>query len=144
MYVINEQTKIVNTWEDNEINRQRLASGKYGVIEYFGEIEYSNIPEYEGIMYAQGYAPMYTDQELIEIEKERISNLEISQEKFWNFMDPSTRNDAKIEIEKVSGLENKIYNSLENPTYKRDCLIIEILTGIYNLSDSELDLLFDS
>ncbi len=77
-------------------------------------------------------------------EAERISNLEISQEKFWNFMDPITRNDAKIEIEKVSGLENKIYNSLENPTYKRDCLIIEILTGIYNLSDSELDLLFDS
>ena len=39
MYVINEATKIVNIWTDNEINRQRLGSGKYGVVEYTGEVE---------------------------------------------------------------------------------------------------------
>ena len=53
MYVINEATKIINIWADSEINRQRLASGKYGVVEYIGEVEQG----YNGILYAKGYAP---------------------------------------------------------------------------------------
>ena len=52
MYVINEQTKIVNIWADTDINRQRLASGKYGVVEYKGEIE-----TVDNTIYAKGYAP---------------------------------------------------------------------------------------
>ena len=53
MYVSNSQTHIVNRWSDSEINRQRLASGKYGVTEYTGEIETVN-----GMMYEKGYAPV--------------------------------------------------------------------------------------
>lgn len=53
MYVINEQTKIVNIWADTEINRKRLLSGKYGVVEYRGEVEQG----YDGTTYAKGYAP---------------------------------------------------------------------------------------
>lgn len=58
MYVINTQTHIVNKWADSEINRQRLASGKYGVIEYTGEIE-----TVDCIIYEKGYAPEKTLEE---------------------------------------------------------------------------------
>lgn len=53
MYVINEKTKIINIWADTVINKQRLASGKYGVVKYDGDIEEGE----NGILYAKGYAP---------------------------------------------------------------------------------------
>ncbi len=62
MYVINEKTKSVNIWVDNEINRQRLASGKYGVVEYVGEVEKC----FNGILYAQGYAPAEPEKTYVE------------------------------------------------------------------------------
>ena len=52
MYVVNIGTHIVNEWADNEINRLRLASGKYGVVEYTGETE-----TVDGVMYEKGFAP---------------------------------------------------------------------------------------
>ena len=52
MYVINPKTCIVNKWANSAINRQRLASGKYGVIEYTGETEMA-----AGVLYAKGQAP---------------------------------------------------------------------------------------
>ena len=58
MYVINTQTHIVNIWADSEINRQRLASGKYGVKKYTGEIETVN-----GMMYEKGFAPVSSFEE---------------------------------------------------------------------------------
>ncbi len=88
--------------------------------------------------------PQYTEEELIELEKERISNLEISQENFWNYLLPITKSDAIIEIERVQELNNKILNSMSNSNYKRFDLIVEILMGIYSLTDEELNDLFDS
>ena len=52
MYVINSRTHIVNKWTDSPVNRQRLASGRYGVIEYTGEIEIVN-----DTLYEKGHAP---------------------------------------------------------------------------------------
>ncbi len=63
MYVINEETKIVNIWENSEINRQRLASGKYGVVEYTGEVETG----YDDRLYAQGHAPVKPEPTYIEL-----------------------------------------------------------------------------
>lgn len=60
MYVINEKTKIVNKWADNEINQKRLESGKYGVVKYDGEVEQGD----NGILYAKGYAPQKPLEEL--------------------------------------------------------------------------------
>lgn len=52
MYVINTETHVINEWSDTNINRQRLASGKYGVTEYTGEIE-----TVDGVMYEKNFAP---------------------------------------------------------------------------------------
>lgn len=62
MYVINEETKVVNIWADTSINRKRLASGKYGVVEYNGEVEQG----YDGLVYARGHAPIKSDEILAE------------------------------------------------------------------------------
>lgn len=70
MYVINKETHVVNIWEDNEINRQRLASGIYGVVEYFGEVE-----EFEGILYEKGFSPTRTVEEQNEIIRQTRENL---------------------------------------------------------------------
>ena len=69
MYVINNNTKIVDIWEDNEINRKRLESGDFGVIEYIGEVEES----YEGILYAKGYAPEKPLDELKVLKRAEIN-----------------------------------------------------------------------
>lgn len=53
MYVVNEQTKIVNIWSDTDKNRKRLKSGKYSVVEYLGEVEQGC----DGNWYAAGFAP---------------------------------------------------------------------------------------
>lgn len=58
MYVINQETHIVNEWSDTEINQQRLASGKYGVVEYKGDIETVN-----GVIFEKGFAPIQTLEE---------------------------------------------------------------------------------
>ncbi len=58
MYVINWDTHIVNEWSDTEINRKRVACGKYNVTEYEGEIE-----TIDGIMYKKGCAPQKTCEE---------------------------------------------------------------------------------
>ncbi len=71
MYVINETTKIVNIWADNEINRQRLASGKYGVVEYTGEVEEG----YDGILYAKGQAPIEPEKTYIELRAEEYPSI---------------------------------------------------------------------
>lgn len=52
MYVINTKSHVINEWADNDINRLRLASGKYGVMEYTGETE-----TVDGVMYEKGFAP---------------------------------------------------------------------------------------
>lgn len=71
MYVINEATKIVNIWTDNEINRQRLESGKYGVVKYEGEVEQG----YNGVLYAKGYAPKKSQELLAEEKREERNKL---------------------------------------------------------------------
>lgn len=55
MYVINTETHVINEWADSPVNRQRLASGRYGVIEYTGEIEIIN-----DTLYEKGHAPQKT------------------------------------------------------------------------------------
>ena len=52
MYVINIKSHVINEWADNDINRLRLESGKYGVVEYTGETE-----TVDGVMYEKGFAP---------------------------------------------------------------------------------------
>lgn len=52
MYVVNQKTHVINEWADTEINRLRLLSGKYNVIEYTGETE-----TVDGVMYEKGFAP---------------------------------------------------------------------------------------
>lgn len=52
MYVINPKTNIVNVWEDTTINKQRVASGSWGVELYEGPVE-----EFEGTLYRKGFAP---------------------------------------------------------------------------------------
>lgn len=53
MYVINHHTHVVNKWENSEINRLRLESGKYGVAGFVGEVE-----TVKGVMYEKGFAPV--------------------------------------------------------------------------------------
>lgn len=70
MYVINKESHIVNIWEDNEINRRRLESGEYGVVEYFGEVE-----EFEDVLYEKGYVPTRTIEEQNELIRQTRENL---------------------------------------------------------------------
>lgn len=68
MYVVNQKTHVINKWEDTEINRLRLLSGKYNVIEYTGETE-----TVDGVMYEKGFAPQ---RPLEEARTEKLAELE--------------------------------------------------------------------
>ncbi len=70
MYVINTDTHVVNKWADNPANRQRLASGKYGVIEFAGNVETVN-----GIMYEKGFAPLAS---LEEAKASKLADLNVA------------------------------------------------------------------
>ena len=69
MYVINTETHIVNEWANTEINRLRLASGKYGVAEYSGETEIAN-----GIVYEKGFAPVPTVEEVRQVRLAELNS----------------------------------------------------------------------
>lgn len=83
------------------------------------------------------------EQEQKEKEQERINNLELSQEEFWNYMLPITKQDAIDKIKQIPILNDKILIQLDNNIYKRNSLIIECISGIYNISEEELNTLFD-
>ena len=80
MYVI-DKNSIVNEWADTEINRQRLASGKYGVVEYTGEVEQA----YNGNYYLKGHAPVKpepTKEEIRSIREQLFSSSPCSDYKY--------------------------------------------------------------
>ncbi len=112
MYVINEATKIVNIWTDNEINRQRLGSGKYGVVEYTGEVE-----EQGGVLYAKGYAPQKTVEEQNEaIRAKRESLYVMTSDKLKADYDEAVARGAdNAEELKQIWLESKDKVRAENP-----------------------------
>lgn len=112
MYVINEATKIVNVWEDNEINRQRLSSGKYGVVEYTGEVE-----EQGGVLYAKGYAPQKTVEEQNEAIRAKRESLfaQTSDKLKADYDEAVARGADNAEELKQIWLESKDKVRAENP-----------------------------
>ncbi|MBQ8630744.1 MAG: hypothetical protein IJ479_03375 [Alphaproteobacteria bacterium] len=117
MYVINEQTKIVNIWADTDKNRKRLASGKYDVVEYTGEVEQG----YDGFLYAKGYAPAPTYEEVEAIRAGLYRNqvdplmAEYNRKKTFNLFEEGEEEALLAEIEaKVAEIkENNPYPVVE-------------------------------
>lgn len=112
-------------------------------IEFIVEQNHRNgyeIVETETSLDAMGY----TEEEKAEQEKERISNLEITQEKFWNFMLPVTKQMAIDKIKDFPEIGKKMLIEIDNPTYKRSSIIVDAIAGLYNIEDETLDNLFQS
>lgn len=117
MYVINEATKIVNIWADNEINRQRLNSGKYGVVEYTGEVE-----EQGSVLYAKGYAPQKTAEEQNEAIRAKRESLfvQTSDKLKADYDEAVARGADNVEKLKQIWLESKDKIRKENPYIKEN------------------------
>lgn len=81
MYVINPNTHVVNKWDDSEINYKRLATGKYGVVLFEGEVQQSDV---DGLLYDKEFCPMKTDEEKAQEEHNRIQTLSIGRSDFFD------------------------------------------------------------
>lgn len=104
---------------------------------------YTDIVETD-IEYELYYGSYLTKEEIAQKERERISNLEISQEKFWNFMLPITKQMAIDKIKDFPEIGKKMLIEIDNPTYKRSSIIVDAIAGLYNIEDETVDNLFQS
>lgn len=84
------------------------------------------------------------EQEKLEKEQQRINNLQIPQEQFWNYMLPITKQETIEKIRQIPIINDKILIQLDNNIYIRDSILIHCIAGIYSLTDEELNQLFDT
>ncbi len=139
--IINEETKLceIGTGTNSQFYE------KIGMI--LQDVEQSDI---DNNWYLVGYAPMYTEEELVEIEKERILNLTITNNKLetglFNSKGKTFTNiiEQMIEDNWDSLILKQVELELKKEYFVRDNSYIELLTSYLNIPSQNMDKFFDT
>lgn len=80
----------------------------------------------------------YSDEEKTEQEQERINNLMVTQQEFWNFILPLEKEAVEEKLKAIPELHKKILIELNNPDYKYGSISVQAIKAIYDLDFTEL------